>query len=55
MKVQKVGKREVLTGKAELQAPRRFWAIKPFSKAHSSQKGKRGYKRNDNKWKKDDL
>lgn len=53
MKVEKKGKREVLTGKAEYKAPRRFWTIKPTTKPHSSPKGKKGYsrhERNNRKW-----
>lgn len=32
---------------------RKFWEMKPATKAHSSLKGKRGYSRKCNKWKKE--
>ena len=33
---------------------RRMWSINPTQKPHSTKSGKRGYKRNDKRWKDED-
>jgi hypothetical protein len=38
-------------GKEDYNAIRRFWSIKPVTKPHSSEKGKRGYDRKNKSWK----